>query len=435
MATQKIAFTAERLKTAIAAAGSGPTAIHDSATPGLQVRIQPGAAAAFVVRFRTAGAGLSSSKRITIAKVGEITVAEARQKALEIIKSARAGDDPLSLRKEAARSAEAARRSAITLSSFLDEYSRHQKREGIASSPQKVAAVKRHCEKLLREPLAALTRRVLIERLDIIATRLPAAAGTVRSTLHNVFEIAIDRGVLETNPLAHRRRRGSLKNKNLKAAAETALSIEDLARIWVAAGDKSVNPAFGLYVKTLIATGARRTELSLATTNNITAATNEFPAQLLLKAPTTKTGVDHVVFLPPLIMREIEGLPRRADTRLLFPGRRRMNKTPPMSGWTKLLAPLVVAAKSLGVTDHVHLHGLRRGFRTGLSAIGVDRDVAERMVAHQVGGALEKIYDKHSFQKERADASRKWCDALAAEIAKIKYAPTDARAEPLRRSA
>jgi integrase len=270
--------------------------------------------------------------------------------------------------------------------------------------------------------MAALTRRVLIEALDKIAARFPQAAGTVRATLHHIFEIAIDRGVVESNPLAHRRRGGSLKNKNLKQAGPKALSIEDLARIWVAAGDSSVNRAFGVYVRGLIATGARRTELSLAHYENIAPATNETPAQLLLKGPTTKTGVDHIVFLPPLILREIEQLPRRADSPLIFQGRHRAKKTPPMSGWTKLLAPLVAAAKVLGVKEKIHLHGLRRGFRTGLSAIGVDRDLAEKMICHNTGGALVAIYDKHQFQKERGDAALKWCDALASEIAKIKYA-------------
>ncbi len=106
---------------------------------------------------------------------------------------------------------------------------------------------------------------------------------------------------------------------------------------------------------------------------------------------------------------------RRHDDRLAFPGRGGRE----MTGWSKLTPPLVEAARRLGVTGHLHLHALRKAFRTGLSVLGVERVIGELMLNH-AQDKLTRTYDKHPFARERADAAIRWCDALQAAIVKVE---------------
>jgi integrase len=254
--------------------------------------------------------------------------------------------------------------------------------------------------------------------VDVVKKRHPAAAVKLRASLHHVFEVAVDRGVVNANPLAgHRASHGSLKAKNVAEAKreEQALSLDSLARVWIAAGDPNVNPNFGRYIRILIGAGARRAELSKAEIVGLRPAGDGLPAQLVLAAPTTKTGRPHTLYLPPLLMGEIDRVRRRHDETLAFPGRNGRE----MTGWSKLTPPLVEAARRLGVTDHLHLHGFRKAFRTGLSALGVDRLIGELMLNH-AQDKLTRTYDKHRFERERADAAIRWCDALGAAIAKVE---------------
>ena len=60
------------------------------------------------------------------------------------------------------------------------------------------------------------------------------------------------------------------------------------------------------------------------------------------------------------------------------------------------------------------LHDLRRTARCLLARIGVNRDIAERMLGHKEGGVLA-IYDRHDYAAEMADAAAR----LAGELERI----------------
>ena len=62
------------------------------------------------------------------------------------------------------------------------------------------------------------------------------------------------------------------------------------------------------------------------------------------------------------------------------------------------------------------VHDLRRTARSLLSRIGVNRDIAERVLGHQQQGVLA-IYDRHKYEPEMADALSR----LAGEIERILH--------------
>jgi hypothetical protein len=412
-AEARFRFTSERLRNLPPSAA----VYHDVQQDGLIARRQTeGGELVYYVRYRLPGA--AGSSRMTLGRVSTIPLAKAREMAQDALVLARQGIDPAAARRASARAAEAARSAELTLDTFLAEYLDVQRAEGVETAPERVAAISRHAPALARRPLRDLSRRDLVEAIDIVRGKYPSAAVTLRATLHRIFEVAVDRGLVDANPLAgHRARRGSPKTKNVAEAKreDEALSIDSLARLWLAAGNPRVNPNFGRYVRILIGTGARRTELSRAEIAGLRPAGDGLPAQLMLGAATTKTGRSHTLYLPSLLLSEIDHVQRRHDETLVFPGRGGRQIT----GWSKLTPPLVEAARRLGVTDHIHLHAFRTAFRTGLSALGIDRMVSELMLNHSQDKLIQ-TYDKHRFERERASAAVRWCDALAAAIAKVE---------------
>src|SRR5262249_44107054 len=56
-------------------------------------------------------------------------------------------------------------------------------------------------------------------------------------------------------------------------------------------------------------------------------------------------------------------------------------------------------------------HDIRRGMRTGLSALPVPSDVAELVIAHSRPG-LRKVYDQYAFEAEKRRALELWAARL-----------------------
>ena len=418
-------FTPTRLKELPRQAGVW----HDIDQIGLTVRRQSvDGELVLYARYRTPGA--SGSGRLRLGRTDELPLAKARRMALDALVEAKRGNDPSKARKAAQKAAETEKAKAVALDAFLDEYLEVQK--DVRSAPERVKAVRQHLKTFLGRPLQDVTRRELAMALDGVRKDYPAAATKLQASVHHVFEIAFDRGIVDANPLAGRgKRRGSNKARSVAKAEheKSAQSLDALARMWIAADDPRVNSNFAAYVRTMIATGARRAELAAAEINHLRPATESFPARLTLQPETTKNGKAHTLFLPPLVMHAIDRVRRYPGEALLFPGRRRGGESAMMTGWSKSLPPLVEAARKLGVQDHIHLHGFRRSFRTGLSRLGVSHAVAELMLNH-AQDKLTAAYDKHDFAAERAEAAERWCEALEAAIAKV-----EAELSPARRAA
>jgi integrase len=61
------------------------------------------------------------------------------------------------------------------------------------------------------------------------------------------------------------------------------------------------------------------------------------------------------------------------------------------------------------------LHDARRTSRSLMARIGIDPQVAERVLGHRVGNAIERTYNRHSFTDEKAAALARLA-ALVSEI-------------------
>jgi integrase len=84
-----------------------------------------------------------------------------------------------------------------------------------------------------------------------------------------------------------------------------------------------------------------------------------------------------------------------------------------------MLDALKAMARKRGEDDravklpHWTAHDLRRVVRTNLAALGIARDIAERVLGHDAKDVLERIYNRHQYTNEIHQALIKWNDRLA----------------------
>ncbi len=67
--------------------------------------------------------------------------------------------------------------------------------------------------------------------------------------------------------------------------------------------------------------------------------------------------------------------------------------------------------KELEWAEPATAHDLRRTMRTHLSKLGVDKNIAERLLNHKERG-ISGVYDHHDYRKEKAAALVKWNNRL-----------------------
>jgi integrase len=116
-----------------------------------------------------------------------------------------------------------------------------------------------------------------------------------------------------------------------------------------------------------------------------------------------KNGREHRVPLPRFTIDILSCQRRLLDSPYVFAGR----GGAAMSGWSKRMRSLA----SAGVGDFT-LHDLRRTFRSGLSLLGVDADIAELMLNHARADLVER-YDREPRWAERVSAAHMWAERVA----------------------
>jgi integrase len=176
-----------------------------------------------------------------------------------------------------------------------------------------------------------------------------------------------------------------------EAARDRVLSDDELRAIW-RAGKAGV---FGVYIRFLLLTAARRNEARLMTWSEIADGVWTLPAS------RNKTGLELVRPLSGAAQALITGVPRVGQF-VFSTGR---------GGPLELIhakAALVQASETQDWT----LHDLRRTARSLMSRAGVPSDHAERCLGHVIGG-VRGVYDRHAYRDEMLMAYEKLSALIA----------------------
>lgn len=212
-------------------------------------------------------------------------------------------------------------------------------------------------------------------------------------------------------PLMPKRR---LKPDSLRRTR--SLDDDEIRLMWTVA-DTFETPAFGAFIKMLLVTGQRRTEVAGM-------RRDEIDAEHLWTIPAErfKGKVEHAVPLSELARKIIEGAPKVNDDFVFSTGESHIK------GFSKfkiafdeaMLKRAQEDAEAAGKDPEKikikpwRLHDLRRTARSLLSRAGARSDWAEIFIGHALPG-LRKTYDRHSYRDEK----RFCADALANMIGRV----------------
>jgi integrase len=375
----------------------------DTQVPGFGVRVRPGAAPVYVVAKRRAGD--TKPVRVTIGRVGEISLAKARDEARAAIAALRLGVDVNSEKRQARdrRAGERQRAQQIHVETgcppgtFGEIAVRYMAREcqRLARGAEVERIIRRELLPALgARPFTALRRRDLGDVVNaIVRGGHPAAAHKVREVGKRITSWATDEELIEIDPFLGGR------NVIRRQERSRALSTEEIATLWQAW--REMGAPLGAFMKFALATGQRRGEIAAMERGELDLAQRLWT----IPAEKAKNRRPHLVPLSGLALEILEGVPV-VDARFVFSSRAGSH----ISGFSKAKAR---ADRLSGVEDW-RLHDLRRTAATRLAELGTAHPVVARLLNHSPRGVMgvTSIYNRYEYLEERRQAAERWAQRI-----------------------
>jgi integrase len=131
-----------------------------------------------------------------------------------------------------------------------------------------------------------------------------------------------------------------------------------------------------------------------------------------------KKGRGHALPLSDWAVDEIRSLINISGTSpYLLPRKNGLEPINPML-ITRSVERLVHRFEAAGI-ERFTPHDLRRTGRTGLASLGIEDEVAERVLNHQKRG-MKRVYDRFAYFPQKRDAIEKWATYLSDLLAQAR---------------
>jgi integrase len=251
-------------------------------------------------------------------------------------------------------------------------------------------------QSLFGTPLTKITRSDVVRVLDeIVASGTPYRANRALSALKKLMNWALDRGMIDVNPIA------GLKPPHRERARDVVLSDEELLSVMNAA--RAEGYPFGNALEMLILTGQRRSEVAEMRWSEIDLER----AIWTIPAARSKNGHSHEVPLSSQAVSLLRSLPRFLSSDWVFTTTGRV----PISGFGRVKHRLHVAA---GMPNW-RIHDIRRTVASGMARIGVDPHVIEKVLNHKSGiiSGVAAVYNRYAYEGEKREALERWATHIS----------------------
>lgn len=360
---------------------------------GLYLRIGPNGSKSWILRTRIAGRVTGSGSPLRweggLGGLGLVSLAEAREKARELRKVARAGGNPAKTRDRRELTFEEAARA------HYDQL-RPTWRNGKHADDWLNALINHAFPRLGSQPLQSIGTEDVLQVLVPIWVDRNETAKRVRQRIGSTFDWAIGAGhYTGANPVGPHLSK-ALPRVRAKPMHHAALPWQELPGLMSEL--KARDGTSARCLEWIILTAARSGEARGATWAEIEGATWTVPAARM------KAGEPHAVPLPDAalaVLDKVKGL----DDRLVFPSpqmqRDKTHKELSVNAFGALF-------RRLGIKD-VTAHGFRSTFRVWAAEVAnAPREVAEAALAHQVGSAVERAYQRSDLFERRRVLMQRW---------------------------
>jgi integrase len=243
----------------------------------------------FTVKYRY---GLKQ-RRLPIGVHPRISLAEARNNALEALRLVDEGIDPAARRRQLGMNVES------ICADFIRQYVRPRNRSWKETErilQREFVAV--HGQRDIR----AITRFDVLELMDnAIARGEPYRANRIHANLRKLFSFCVERGIVDTSPIL------GIRPPTREKAPDRVLDDNEIRAVLRVCA-KEPYP-FGQFVPLLLATAQRRGEVSQMKWSQVDLEAKQW----VIPAELSKNGKPHVVPLNDFALRMLAAVPRFAD--------------------------------------------------------------------------------------------------------------------------
>ena len=366
----------------------GYTLTWDDQLKGLGLRTTTSGVKSFIVNYRNAD---GRQRRATLGRFPTLSATAARKRAQELLERVHHGEDPLDQQR--------ARRGELTLGQLVDEFTkRHLERMKRGYEVERILRTDALAGLGANTKAAAVRRRDVIELIEHKATRAPIAANRLLQAIRRLYNWAVEKDLLETNPCV------MVKRPAKEQSRDRVLSVEEIRTLWEKLPTTTrMSDAVRCALRLILITAQRPGEVLGMRWD-----------ELDLKAgwwemPRERTKADRAQRVPltSLAIAELKTRPE-ADP-WVFPS---------VKG-----QPLQVLALSHAVRHNSAYfgiakwtpHDLRRTAASHIARLGIDRFTLARILNH-ADREVTAIYDRYTYDDEKRRALRKWDRRLQAII-------------------
>jgi integrase len=450
--TPKEILTYKRVKSLLAKTRAQPGqryTIWDAELPGFGIRITD-KHLSFIFAGRYPGS--KHWTRREIAAVDAISLAAARDIARDWIELAKKGVDPKTEMERLQR--EQARKKAITFAMVAEDFIAERV---IGANPDRPIQRKwKWVSKTIRnvfvkawneKPVTAIERADVVAIIKLKARRHRAEARSQLAIIKVLLAWAVDQGSYGLAGSVA----SDIKPRSIigeKTPSDRVLSDDEVRALWTAA-DQFTYPIREIY-QLLMLTGLRLNEVARARRGEF----DQRKRQWIIPASRMKgrnVGSDgkrarpHLVPLTTQMIEILDSLPRWNSTDLLFSTTKGVKAT-----W---IGSKVKAAIDIAMLEQLRLiakergddpqkltlekwvnHDIRRTVRTNLSALKVQEEVGEAILAHAKTG-ITKVYNLHQYADEKREALELWAARLREIVTPPQPEPEGSNVVNLRKAA
>jgi integrase len=377
-------------------AQTAPIGRHHADDKGLYLEVTKNGTRRWLYRFTS-----PITHKPTEAGLGvfpQISLAKARAKAAEYRALVADGQDPISLKREARAATKAAQKPVPTLGTALAAYVDAFKDKGDPTQQVKLT-LERHTGPLLSCPIATVTTNDVLQVLVPIQARLPKTAARVRACLSVLFNYAIARGMMSGGDPASAAVFKYLMPPPPASTPHRMMPFALVPSFFARLQEQVTAPR--LCLLWLILTASRSQEAIRCEWSEIDLE------QRLWTVPPDKIKMRRVHRVPisTPALAVLEQARQLGDDRYVFPG---LTLGSPMN--RRILES--VMHKQMG--EPYAVHGLRASFSSwaGETQPFAFEDV-EACLAHQIGNAVSRAYDRAERLAKRAAVLEAWGSFVA----------------------
>jgi integrase len=367
--------------------------LWDARIPGFGVRVSPSGSKSFVLVYRHRG----RPRRLTLGKYPIVSLAEARERALNALSEARRGLDPQQ-DKQADRKA---LRFDETVQNFVESYCHQNNRESTWRETERILRI-RFTQNWGARDIREIKRADVLFILDkAIRQKTPSAAIHALVAVRVFFNWCKARGLVEVNPC------DGIKRPAKVVSRDRFLNDLEIGVLWNAS--TALGYPFGTICQLLLLTGQRRGEVTKMRWSDIDLEGRCW----LIPKHIAKNGNANAVPLVANAYAILSRLPR-TDPVWVFPARGG-NETA-FSGFSKCKSRLdelmgnICTKQTFEEIPSWTLHDLRRTISTHLASMGVAPHIIERLLNHISGvlGGVAGVYNRFKYRDEVRAALEQW---------------------------